>query len=182
MKSMLVVTLGLFLVVLTSPAAPQASLNFQVQTRPSSTSAVTFIGETHFRSGPAPQKTATTFLRKDIEAEVSFDIPGENGDNRPARVKAAHVPTPSGNSIVSGSFLGFEGLTEFDCATFREPESGGNRRLFDSACIRPPWRKLRHRQRRRRILRQRPWSPPQARQPPHRLGHDEYQLAGHCDS
>jgi hypothetical protein len=86
------------------------------QTHPSSTSAVTFIGKTHLKSGPTPQKPATTFLRKDIEADVNFDIPGANGDNRPARVKAAQVPTPSGNSIVSGSFSGFEGLTEFDQA------------------------------------------------------------------
>src|SRR5260370_26321620 len=86
------------------------------QTHPSSTANVTFIGKTHLKSGPAPQKPTTTFLRKDIEAEVSFDIPGENGDNRPARVKAAHVPTPSGNSIVSGSFFGFQGLSEFDQA------------------------------------------------------------------
>src|ERR1700751_1892373 len=86
------------------------------QTHPSSTSTVKFIGRTQLKSGPTPQKPATTFLRKDIDAEVSFDIPGENGDNRPARVKAAQVPTPSGNSVVSGSFLGFQGLSEFDQA------------------------------------------------------------------
>jgi len=86
------------------------------QTHSSSTKRVTFIGTSHFKSGPAPQRPATHFVRKDIDAEVSFDIPGENGDNRPARVKAAQVPTPSGNSIVSGSFSGFQGLTEFDQA------------------------------------------------------------------
>jgi hypothetical protein len=86
------------------------------QTHPSSTSTVTFIGKTHLKSGPAPQKPATTFLRKEIEADVDFVIPGANGNNSPARVKAAQVPTPSGNSIVSGSFSGFEGLTEFDQA------------------------------------------------------------------
>jgi hypothetical protein len=86
------------------------------QTHPSSTSTVTFIGTTHLHSGTAPQDRVTKFLRKDIDDEVSFDIPGENGDNRPARVKAAHVPTPSGNSIVSGSFFGFQGLSEFDQA------------------------------------------------------------------
>ena len=86
------------------------------QTHPSSASTVTFIGKTHLKSGPAPQKPATTFLRKEIEADVDFEIPGANGNNSPARVKAAHVPTPSGNSIVSGSFSGFEGLTEFDQA------------------------------------------------------------------
>jgi hypothetical protein len=86
------------------------------QTHPSSTSTVTFIGKTNLKSGPAPQKPATTFFRKDIEADVNFDIPGANGNNSPARVKAAQVPTPSGNSIVSGAFSGFAGLTEFDQA------------------------------------------------------------------
>ena len=86
------------------------------QTHPSSPSTVTFIGKTHLKSGPAPQKPATTFLRKEIEADVDFEIPGANGNNSPARVKAAQVPTPSGNSIVSGAFSGFEGLTEFDQA------------------------------------------------------------------
>src|SRR5215470_4402394 len=86
------------------------------QTHPSSTNTITFIGKTHLKSGPAPQKLAAPFLRRDIEADVNFDIPGPNGDNRPARVKAAQVPAPSGNSIVSGSFSGFEGLTEFDQA------------------------------------------------------------------
>jgi hypothetical protein len=86
------------------------------QTHPSSTSTVTFIGKTHLKSGLTPQKPATTFFRKDIEADVDFDIPGANGNNSPARVKTAQVPTPSGNSIVSGSFSGFAGLTEFDQA------------------------------------------------------------------
>lgn len=86
------------------------------QTQPTSTRPVTFIGQTHLTSGPAPLRPSTTFLRNDIEADVNFDIPGANGKNSPARVKAAQVPTPSGNSIVSGSFSGFEGLTEFDQA------------------------------------------------------------------
>jgi len=86
------------------------------QQHPSSTSALTFIGKTNLKSGPAPQKPAATFLRKDIEADVNFDIPGANGNNSPARVKAAQIPTPSGNSIVSGRFSGFNGLTEFDQA------------------------------------------------------------------
>ena len=86
------------------------------QTHATSASSVTFLGTAHLKSGAAPQKPATTFLRKDIEVDKSFDIPGANGNNSPARVKAAHVPTASGNSIVSGSFFGFEGLTEFDQA------------------------------------------------------------------
>ena len=46
------------------------------QQRSSSTSTVTFIGKTQLKSGPAPQKPAATFFRKDIEADVNFDIPG----------------------------------------------------------------------------------------------------------
>lgn len=86
------------------------------QRHATSTSSVTFLGTAHLKSGPAPQRPATTFLRKDLEADRSFDIRGVSGKNSPARVKAAHVPTPSGNSIVGGSVSGFEGLTEFDQA------------------------------------------------------------------
>ena len=86
------------------------------QTRPSSTSSVRFLGTTHIQSGPAPQKTARTFVRKDLEVDASFDIPGANGNNSPARVKAAHVPAASGNSVVAGTFFGFEGLTNFEQA------------------------------------------------------------------
>jgi hypothetical protein len=53
------------------------------QTHQSSTSTVTFIGKTRLKSGPAPQKPATTFLRKEIEADVDFEIPGANGNNSP---------------------------------------------------------------------------------------------------
>jgi hypothetical protein len=100
--------LGVCLLLTAAPAL--------AQTHPTSTSSVMFLGTAHLKSGAAPQKPATTFLRKDIEVDKSFDIPGANGNNSPARVKAAHVPTPSGNSIVSGSFFGFGGLTEFDQA------------------------------------------------------------------
>jgi hypothetical protein len=47
---------------------------------------------------------------------VGFDIPGVSGNNRPARLPAAGVPRPTGNSIGSGSFFGFPGLTQFDQA------------------------------------------------------------------
>ena len=100
--------LGVFLLL--------AAASTVAQTRPSSTTAVTFIGQTHLKSGAAPVRPATAILRKNIDADVNVDIPGANGKNSPARVKAAQVPTPSGNSIVSGSFSGFEGLTEFDQA------------------------------------------------------------------
>lgn len=107
--------LGVCLLLAATSAAAQT---YQARRKgvPTSTSSVTFLGTTHFKSGPAPQKPATHLLRKNIDAEVSFDIPGENGDNRPARVKAAHVPTASGDGIVSGAFSGFLGLSEFEQA------------------------------------------------------------------
>jgi hypothetical protein len=86
------------------------------QMHPTSTSSVTFLGTAHLKSGPAPQKPATIFVRKGLEVDRTFDIPGVSGNNSPARVRAAHVPTPPGNSIVSGSVSGFVGLTEFDQA------------------------------------------------------------------
>jgi hypothetical protein len=86
------------------------------QTRPSSTSKVKFLGTVHLKSGPAPQKSSRAFFRKSLEVDESFAIPGANGNNSPARVRAAHVPTPSGNRIVGGSFSGFVGLTEFEQA------------------------------------------------------------------
>ncbi|HLW78057.1 MAG TPA: hypothetical protein VKU44_00525, partial [Terriglobia bacterium] len=84
--------------------------------RPSSANNVKFLGTTRLKSGPAPQKSATPFLRKSLEVDETFDIPGANGNNSPARVKAAHVPFVSGNPIAGGSFSGFEGLTEFEQA------------------------------------------------------------------
>lgn len=86
------------------------------QSHPVSVTNVQFLGTTHLKSGPAPQKSNTTFFRKDIDVDESFDIPGANGNNSPARVKAAHVPMVSGNSISSGSFSGFLGLSEFEQA------------------------------------------------------------------
>jgi hypothetical protein len=53
------------------------------QTHPSSTSAVTFIGKTHLKSGPAPQKPATTFLRKEIEADVDLKFPAPTATTAP---------------------------------------------------------------------------------------------------
>ena len=90
------------------------------QTRPASTRAVRFLGRTHLRSAPATHRAAgtlsNTFLRKNIEVDAGFDIPGANGNNRPARVKAAHVPSVVGSNVSVGAASGFVGLTEFDQA------------------------------------------------------------------
>jgi hypothetical protein len=86
------------------------------QTHSVTTSKVRYLGTTHIQSGPPPLKSPTPFLRKGPEVDMGFEIPGASGNNSPARVRAAHVPTVSGNAIVGGSFLGFVGLTEFEQA------------------------------------------------------------------
>jgi hypothetical protein len=90
------------------------------QTTAVSTRRIKFIGTTHLRSGAAARKSRGSlsggFFRKDIEVDEGFDIPGANGNNSPARVRAAHVPTAAGNPIVAGNFSGFIGLTEFEQA------------------------------------------------------------------
>ena len=94
----------------------------------SSTTGIRFVGTTHLKSGLAPARSAGSLssasLRKSLEVDESFDIPGANGDNSPARVRAAHVPTPMGNALVSGKFSSFVGLTEFEQAY--EVFAGGN--------------------------------------------------------
>ena len=66
---------------------------------------VKFVGTTHLQRGVAARKSGGSlsggFFRKNIEVDEDFDIPGANGNNSPARVRAAHVPTPAGNAIVS---------------------------------------------------------------------------------
>src|SRR6202007_1067093 len=57
-----------------------------------------------------------TLYRQSLSVDESFAIPGANGNNSPARVKAAHVPTPSGNTVLNGSARGLAGLTEFEQA------------------------------------------------------------------
>jgi len=90
------------------------------QTTAISTRGVKFVGTTHLQSRAAARKSQGSlsggFFRKDIEVDAGFDIPGANGNNSPARVRAAHVPTAAGNAIVNGNFSGFIGLTEFEQA------------------------------------------------------------------
>lgn len=88
------------------------------QTHSVNTTSVTLLGTTHLQSGPARAagSLSNSFFRKDPGVDQSKLIPGANGNNSPARVKAAHVPTPTGNKIVNGSFFGFIGLTEFEQA------------------------------------------------------------------
>jgi len=81
---------------------------------------VKFVGTTHLQHGAAARKSTGSlsggFFRKDIDADEGLDIRGANGNNSPARVRAAHVPTPAGNAFANGNFSGFIGLTEFEQA------------------------------------------------------------------
>jgi len=90
------------------------------QTPAGSIRGVKFVGTTHLQRGVAARKSGGSlsggFFRKSIEVDEDFDIPGANGNNSPARVRAAHVPTPAGNAIVNGNFSGFLGLSEFEQA------------------------------------------------------------------
>jgi hypothetical protein len=90
------------------------------QTKAASRRTVKFVGTTHLQHGVAARKSGGSlsggFFRRDIDVDEGFDIPGANGNNSPARVRAAHVPTPAGNAITSGNFSGFVGLTEFEQA------------------------------------------------------------------
>ena len=90
------------------------------QTTAVSKRGVRFVGTTHLQRGVTARKSGGSlsggFFRKDIDVDEGFDIPGANGNNSPARVRAAHVPTSAGNAIVSGNFSGFIGLTEFEQA------------------------------------------------------------------
>jgi hypothetical protein len=90
------------------------------QTTTVSKRGIKFVGTTHFQRGAAARKSGGSlsggFFRKGIEVDEGFDIPGASGNNSPARVRAAHVPTPAGNAIVNGNFTGFIGLTEFEQA------------------------------------------------------------------
>ena len=106
------ISVSFFLIVLALVTGGVAN----AQAQATSKKQLTFLGTTHLKSGPAPQKPASPFFRKDLDVDETFNIPGANGNNSPARVRAAHVPTPDGNSFAAGSFFGFAGLSEFDQA------------------------------------------------------------------
>ena len=62
--------------------------------------------------------------------DVGFDIPGVSGNNSPARVRAAGVPTPAGNPIGPGVFFALPGLTQLDQAVaFTGSPNGFNGQL-----------------------------------------------------
>lgn len=95
-----------------------------------STSAIKFIGTTHLNS-----RTVTTahgglgLVDKGVEVDENKEIPGAGGSSKPARVKAAHVPTPAGNGFTKGSFAGFVGLRELDQAVAFAGPTGANGEL-----------------------------------------------------
>ncbi|HKW99064.1 MAG TPA: hypothetical protein VJN43_15090 [Bryobacteraceae bacterium] len=77
-----------------------------------SKSSVRFVGTTAIKSGPQ-KSSPQAQVQQGPEVDVLFEIPGVSGNNAPARLPAAAVPTPPGNAIVSGNFFGFGGLTQF---------------------------------------------------------------------
>ena len=78
---------------------------------------VTFSGTQVLTTGVNNRSLPPGFhFSLNLDTDVGFDIPGVSGNNRPARLPAAGVPRPTGNSIASGSFFGFPGLTQFDQA------------------------------------------------------------------
>src|SRR6476620_3806734 len=73
---------------------------------------VTFSGTQVLTTGVNNRSLPPGFhFSLNLDTDVGFDIPGVSGNNRPARLPAAGVPRPTGNSIASGSFFGFPGLT-----------------------------------------------------------------------
>jgi len=77
-----------------------------------STKKVSLVGTRKFTPGkPVSAPISKTVLAPDVD--VSFDIPGISGNNRPARLPANFVPRPAGNPFASATFNGFVGLDQF---------------------------------------------------------------------
>jgi hypothetical protein len=99
-----------------------------------STTRLHFVGTTDIKGGLASQlPSGKLFIQNSPEVDVGFDVPGVSGNNSPARLPASMVPKPAGNSIVTGSFFGFGGLTQFDQAI----SPTGNRNGFNFQ-VEPP--------------------------------------------
>jgi len=87
------------------------------QSRANTAKNVTFVGTRMLTLG-GHQGTLPPGFRfsAGLDVSVGFEIPGTSGTNRSARAPAAGVPRPAGNSISTGSFFGFSGLSQFDQA------------------------------------------------------------------
>jgi hypothetical protein len=87
------------------------------QKHASSVNKLAFLGRQPLTSGVSRGALPAGFLLSgDRDEDVSFEIPGVSGNNSPARVRAAAVPTPAGNPIGTGVFFALPGLTQFDQA------------------------------------------------------------------
>lgn len=97
----------------------------------SSVNKLTFMGTRRLTSGLSRGTLPPGFLiSSESDTAVGFDIPGVSGNNSPARVRAAGVPTPAGNPIGTGVFFPLPGLTQFDQATaFTNSPTGFNGQL-----------------------------------------------------
>lgn len=96
-----------------------------------SPASVTFLGTHTLAPGSSRGTLPPGFLVSGTsDTAVGFEIPGVSGKNSPARVPAAHVPTPAGNPIGTGVFFGLSSLTQFDQAVaFTGSPNGFNGQL-----------------------------------------------------
>lgn len=93
-----------------------AAVSLSAQTR-QSISALKLTGTSRI-GHPSPAAAASgNEIRTGPEVDVTFTKPEVTGTISPARVPAAHVPTPAGSvvgGIGSDNFIGFNGLTHLD--------------------------------------------------------------------
>jgi hypothetical protein len=101
------------------------------QKHASSVNKLTFLGTQPLTSGVPHGALPPGFLISgESDTAVGFDIPGVSGNNSPARVRAAGVPTPVGTPIGSGVFFGIPGLRQVDQAlAFTGSANGFNGQL-----------------------------------------------------
>ena len=101
--------LGVFLLLATTAA--------QAQSHGNSLNKVTFLGKQALTLRHNGRTLPPGFhIQADLDSDVAFEIPGVSGNNKPARLPSAHVPTPPGSSFGTGPFFGFKGLSQFDQA------------------------------------------------------------------
>jgi hypothetical protein len=109
---------SMFLLLATTPAWAQKHATSVTNLR--------FLG-THiltpgFSSGTLPPGFQVT---QGPDEDAAAEIPGVSGNNSPARLPAAHVPTPAGNPIATGAFFSIPGLRQFDQAVAFTGSSNG---------------------------------------------------------
>jgi len=75
---------------------------------------VTRIGTIHLTGGDPNADNGYLGIQSSPEVDVQFSKPQISGSVKPARVRAAHVPTPGASAIASEAVSGFLGLTHRD--------------------------------------------------------------------